>query len=323
MTLSFKNLEFRTELPDIPSSMPVAQVSAQCASERGRSVRALAEHFELGDLVEVGVPWGYALGNEAGQVEFFSASGGVRGRNLKVVNAFEDERRDWADAHTVDSKTGTEWTLGEKSRRDLVKRSRGLLERLGLAVDAASVDVVLGQWALLDEDGNERESGPGRATVKLSYALEALPFIGPGSKTLLHYDPIDREPRLARLFHVHREVGDVRNVEIGDAERAFDALLADPFLVARARGKTKIAITSVKVGLLSLPADVVQRFAIPSLAVEGTIEGLKDNKGQPFELRFGRYVPAASSEALRSAGVVRVDELPTSTVIRRGKRKAA
>lgn len=323
MTLSFKDLEFRTELPDIPSTMPVAQIAAQCASERGRSVKALADHFELGDLVEVGVPWGYALGNEAGQVEFFSASGGVRGRNLKVVNTFEDERRDWADARTVDSKAGTQWVLGEKSHRELVKRSRRLLESIGLAVDAASTDVVLGQWALLDEDGNERESGPGRATVKLSYALETLPFLGSGSKTLLHYDPIDGEPRLARLFHVHREVGDVRSVEIGDTERAFAALLADPFLVARARGKTKVAITSVKVGLLSLPADVVQRFATPSLAVEGTIEGLKDNKGQPFELRFGRYVPAASSEALRSAGVVTVDELPTSTVVRSGKRKAA
>ena len=77
MTLSFKDLEFRTEVPDIPRSLPVTQTIAQCAPERSRSVRALADHFKLGDLVEVGLPWGYALGNDAGQVEFFSASGGA------------------------------------------------------------------------------------------------------------------------------------------------------------------------------------------------------------------------------------------------------
>ena len=47
MTLSFKDLEFRTEVPDIPRSLPVTQTIAQCAPERSRSVRALADHFGI------------------------------------------------------------------------------------------------------------------------------------------------------------------------------------------------------------------------------------------------------------------------------------
>ena len=92
--------------------------------------------------------------------------------------------------------------------------------------------------------------------------------------------------------------------------------------VTRARGGAKVAITSVKVGLLALPADVVQRFAIPSLAVEGVVEGLEDDKGRPFELNFGRYVPAVSPAVLRLVGVVTADAVPGSTVGRSRKKPA-
>jgi hypothetical protein len=313
MTLAFKDLEFRTDIPEIPQAMPVTQTVAQCAPERARPVRALAEHLELTELTEVDLPWGYALASEAGQVEFFAASGAVRGRNLKVINAFSDERRDWPDVTRVDTPDGPGWALGEKSGLELMEQSRSLLDRLGLAEDAAAIDVVLGQWALLDEDGAERDSGPGRATVRFSYAYENLPFIGPGSKTALHYDPLDQKPQLARIFHVHRSIGDARSVEVGDVERAFSALLADPLFTSRVRRRAHVALTGVQVGLLALPADTPQRFAVPTLAVEGVIEGLADSDGRPHELRFGRYVPMASEETLRGAGVAAA-ELPTSTV---------
>ncbi|MDQ1733738.1 MAG: hypothetical protein QOK10_3897 [Pseudonocardiales bacterium] len=315
MTLAFKDIEFRTELPEIPRAMPVIQTVAQCAPERTRPVRALAEHLQLSDLTEVDLPWGYALGSEAGQVEFFAASGAVRGRSLKVINAFSDERRDWPDVTRVDTADGAAWAIGEKSGRDLMEQSRSLLDRLGLAEDTAAADVVLGQWALLDEEGAERDSGPGRATVRFSYAYENLPFIGPGSKTALHYEPLDKQPQLARMFHVHRSIGDARSVEVGDVERAFSALLADPLLASRVRRRARVALTGVQVGLLALPADTPQRFAVPTLAVEGVIEGLTDSDGRPHELRFGRYVPMASDETLRGAGVAGA-ELPTSTVQR-------
>lgn len=314
MTLSFHDLEFRAELPEIPRSMPVVQTIAQCAPERSRTIRSLAEHWDLGELTEIGVPWGHALGNEVGQVEFLSASGAIRGRNLQVVNAFEDERRDWPDVEAVDTPDGRQWEVGERFRRDLINRSRALLERIGLAEDASSTDVSVGQWVMLDEYGEELDSGPGRITVRLSYTLDDLAFIGPGSKTLLHYDPIGREPHLARVFHVHRGIGDIRSVDIGDAESAFWALLVDPYLVEQVRRGGKVVITGVKVGLLSLPADVAQRFAVPSLAVEGWIEGLTDDEGRPFEPRFGRYVPMVAPDVLHHAGVVVADTLTSSTV---------
>ncbi|MGH9283604.1 MAG: hypothetical protein ACRD0S_11790 [Acidimicrobiales bacterium] len=303
MPISFRDIEFRTDLPDIPSAMPAAVTEGQCAHERVETMRTLVALFDLGDAVDVALPFGHALAARTGQVEFFSASGAVRARNLAVLNAFEDERRPWPDVEKVEGREGITYVLGDGTVRQLMAGARELLDKAGLADDGvADMDVTVGRWGHLDAKGNERESGPGRAAVRLSYAVEGTPLIGPGAKTHLHYDPIGREPALARLFHCHRAVTDIREVATGGTERAFDAFLADSFLEAQYERGGRIVVTAVQAGLLALPADTPQRVAYPALAVEGVVEGLKDQKGD-YELRFGRYVPAARPEALRRAGL--------------------
>ena len=314
MTLAFGDIEFRTDLPRIPTAMPAALTEAQCGHERVDAMRTLAAILDLGDAIDVALPFGHALAGKTGQVEFFSASGAIRARNLSVINAFEDERRPWPDVQKIEDRDGISYALGDGSVRQLMAMARELLDKAGLADDGvADIDVVVGRWGQLDEKGRELESGPARATVRLSYAVEGTPLIGPGAKTHLHYDPIGREPALARLFHVHRAVTDVREVETGGPERAFDAFLADPFLNEQYERGGRIVVTGVQAGLLALPADTPQRVAYPALAVEGVVESLKDQKGD-YELRFGRYVPAVRPAALRRAGLAVPTPAPSREV---------
>ncbi|HEX6359030.1 hypothetical protein [Actinophytocola sp.] len=304
MSLLLKDIEFRTELPDVPASMPLAVTDAQTARERAASIAALADLVGARDAIEVELPFGHALASKAGQVEFFSASGAIRGRNASLFDRFDDERREWSDVEKSDTPDGVVYRLGERSSRRLIAQSRDTLERIGLTPEGVTnVDVVLGQWAQLDDTGEQLDSGPGRATVRMGYEIEKVPLIGPGAKTHLHYDPIDGSPVLARFFHVLRSVTDVRSIETGGTERAFDGLLADPFLAEQSEKGGRVAVTAVRLGLLALPADLPQRFAQPALAVEGVVEGLKHDRKGSYELRFGRYVPAVTTDALRAAGV--------------------
>lgn len=304
MPIPFRDIDFRVKLPDIPSTMPAAVTEGQCAHERVEAMRTLAAVLGIDDAIEVTLPFGHALAGKAGQVEFFAASGAVRARNIPLLSRFDDERRDWPDVEKVDTNEGVSYQLGRGTSDRLVEEARELLGRAGLADDGvAGVDVVLGRWAMLDEKGREQESGPGRATVRMSYAVEGTPLIGAGAKTNLHYDPVDGRPTLARMFHVQRKVVDVREVRMGDIEEAFSAFLADPFLGEKSGKGGRIVVTAVRAGLLALPADTPQRVAYPALAIEGTVESLKDERKGGYEVRFGRYVPAASPEALRRAGV--------------------
>jgi hypothetical protein len=303
MTLTFRDIEFQTKLPDVPTSMPLAVTETPCAPDRMAPMRALAKHLRLADAVEVETPFGFAFASKTGQVELLAASGAVRARNAALLTRFADERRDWPDVRKVKTDRGVSYALGDAAERALIVQAQETLKGVGLLAEGvASVDVSVGQWAQLDDKGREVASGPGRATVRTSYGLSGVPFIGPGAKTNLHYDPVGGDVALARLFHVMRPVVDVREVATGDVEQAFQAFLADPFLDAQVRLGGHVVVTSAQVGLLALPADTYQRACYPALAVEGSVVGLKDRSGE-YSLRFARYARAVSPGALRRAGV--------------------
>ena len=316
MPVTFKELDFRTSMPDVPRDLPVLEVAGQCFDDRSNGIRVLARQFDLGDATEVDLPFGWALASRSGQVEYFEASGAIRGRNSAVTERFENESRHWPGAVRYDTREGTSWGIGESAEGSLVERSRSLAADIRLDADPVDVRVSVAQWAKLDESGKELDSGPGRATVQMSYAFEGLPFIGPGSKTNMHYDPIDGEPQLSRFFHVHRSPGRARSVRAGEPERAFDGLLDDALLVEHAGRASRIAITTATLGLLSLPADVPQRYAVPALAVEGSIEGLVDPEGRDYELRFGRYIQVVDARSLASAGIAIAPEITRAAVER-------
>jgi hypothetical protein len=319
MPLTISDLEIKTDLPDIPDSIPVAVLASPCAKDKGGAARRLAEILDLEVAGTVDVPHGYAVGGSRGQVEVFAASGAIRARNTDRLSAYPDERRKWADAKLGDDG----FQLGRRSTERLTKSAMEILEKSGLSDNWADLDVVLGQWALLDEKGNELESGPGRATVRLSYAAEGIPLIGPGAKTHLHFDP-DEEGAgglLARFFHVHRAVEATADVATQSLEEAFEPLLTQSWAGLEVDpSSARLSITSAKLGLLALPADVAQGFAAPALAVEGELTGAVAGDGRVLTVGFGQYLALAHPKSLASSGLATSGPIvPGEVVRRRGK----
>jgi hypothetical protein len=288
------DLDWRVPLPDIPDELPVATVATPSYEERLHAVRVLHERFRLGDTVELDLPDGIAHASERGEVQYFAASGAVRARDASVAAAFSDERRPWHDVVEVDGR----FVLGEETSARIFQDAGELLRAARLLPDGlGDVDVVMDQWAALDESGAEIDRGPGRAVIRAPYSVEGVPFIGAGAKTRLCYEPVDGAPVLARLFHVHRPVVDVHTVHTGGTERALTGLLRDPFLTGHRDHGARVAITGLRYGLLALPAVVPQRIVAPAVAVTGVLENVRDG-----ELRFGRYYSAVSAKSLRDKG---------------------
>jgi hypothetical protein len=302
MPLSFTDVDFKVDLPDIPATAPVVSHTPPCIKDHQETTRAIAEVLDIDLRGTAQVPHGYAVGSDRGQVEVFAASGAFRARNAERLTAYPDERREWRDVERDDDGT---YRLGDGPAKQLTQYSRELLSRIGIREEHAGLDVVLGQWAQLDEEGHEVDSGPGRATVRFSYAVDGLPLVGPGAKTNLHYDPEDggRTPALARMFHVHRGVETTGEVATQSLDEAFSGLLHQSWSGHGIReGEGRITITAATFGLLALPADVVQAFAAPALMVEGEIHGVEVGKDETAAVRFGQYLPLAHPRALAEAG---------------------
>lgn len=302
MPLQFTDIDFKVDLPDIPRTTPVVTHTPPCTRDRKETTRAIAELLDIDVKGTAQVPHGYAVGSDRGQVEVFSASGAVRARNVERLTAYADESRKWSDVERDDDGT---YRLGDSTAKELSHHGLELLHRIGIRDEYASLDVTLGQWAQLNEDGKEVDSGPGRATVRFAYAVHGLPLIGPGAKTNLHFDPEDdgRRPALARMFHVNRGVETAGEVATQSLDEAFSGLLAQSWSGKGVRdGEGRITITAATFGLLALPADVVQTYAAPALMVEGEISGVEVGKDETVSVRFGQYLPLAHPKALAEVG---------------------
>jgi hypothetical protein len=321
MAIEISDVNFRVKLPDLPSRAPLATIPAPCLAGHAEVVDGLGKALGLEMKTTADIPHGYAVGGPRGQVEVFSASGAVRARNTDQLAKFENERRRWADVDTEDTGAGVVYRLGGRTVEQLTTTSLRLLGSLGLATDHASIGVSLGQWALLDESGKELESGPGRATVQLGYAVQDMKLIGPGAKTNVHFDPDDSGERgvIARFFHVNRGFDGVTDVRLLSLEEAFQPILTQTWSgVALDPATARISITAAEYGLLALPADLPQRFAAPTLAVEGTIAGVVAGDGRELELRFGQYLPLADAAALAEAGFGSSGPVLPGSVVRGG-----
>jgi hypothetical protein len=319
MSFTLSDIDFKAELPDIPDVIPVAVHASPCAKDRGGPARSLAAVLDLEIAGTVDVPHGFAVGGSRGQVEVFAASGAIRARNTERLGGYPDERRNWSDAKQTDD----DFQLGRRSTEHLTGSALEILEKVGLRDDHASLDVVLGQWALLDEKGTELESGVGRATVRLSYAVEGLPLIGPGAKTNLHFDPDEDGGGglLARFFHVRRVVERTADIRTQSLEETFEPLLTQTWAGLEVDPSTAtLSVTSASFGLLALPAEVDQGFAAPALAVEGQLAGAVAADGRELTVGFGRYLSLAHPKELAASGLATSGQIVSGEAVRgRGK----
>lgn len=296
MPLKIGDLDFKAKLPQIPSSVPVFELSSPSLDARREGLARLSRHLRLGDVRSVEVDHGTVLASERGEIEYFHASGAVWARDATAARAGRNELRKWEGVK--EGKTGgNRVTLAADASRRLIGQARELLDSTGLiGREVASQSVSLEQVARLDAKGKEVQFGAGQATVKFLYEVEGLPVRGAGAKTLAFAEPA----RVVGAFHAWRTVGKPTSVKLGSAEAALGVgLLTDPELSLYQAAGHRIQITRLDFVYLALPAFMRQSHLFPAFQIEGSVS--KGKRGDAF--LFGRYHHAASPKAYAAADV--------------------
>jgi hypothetical protein len=288
------------QLPKLPDAVPVFELSAPPLASRRAGLARLAETLKLGDLRAAEVDHGVVMASERGEIEYFSASGGVWARDASAASEFKNELRKWEGVQ--ERKRGDmRVTLNAAASQRLLAQARELLDATGLIGREAIADqtVALEQVARLNEKGQEVAFGAGQATVKITYAVEGLAVHGPGAKSLVFADPGTASgARITGAFHVWRALGSARTVKVGSIEQALGVgVLVDPELELYKRAGHKIRVRRLDFGYLALPAFMRQSHLFPAFRVEGEVS--KGKRGDGF--RFGRYQHAVPPKAYAAA----------------------
>ena len=277
------------QLPKLPDAVPVFELSAPPLASRRAGIARLAEALKLGDLRSAEVDHGVVMASERGEIEYFSASGGVWARDASAASEFKNELRKW-DGVQERKRGDMRMTLNAAASQRLLGQARELLDATGLIGREAIADqiVALEQVARLNEKGQEVAFGAGQATVKITYAVEGQPVHGPGAKSLVFADPGTAAggARITGAFHVWRALGSARTVKVGPIEQALGVgVLADPELELYKRAGHRIRIRRLEFAYLALPAFMRQSHLFPVFRMEGEVS--KGKRGDGF--RFGRY----------------------------------
>jgi hypothetical protein len=300
MPLEMNNLELEARLPDLPSAIPVLALSAPPLDERRAAIGHLAEYFRLGDLRSTEFDHALVMASAQGDIHYFFASGAVLARDATAGRDEQNELRKWDDLQDSGS-GGNRMTLSPDASKRLIAQAQELLEPIGLlGRERASATVQLQQVARLDGDGREIEHGAGRATVKFGYAVDGVPVLGAGAKTLAFAEPGAGEPHITGVFHVWRTLGEATVVKLATLQQALGVgLLTDPELELYQQAGHKIRITRLDFGYLALPAFMRQSHLFPAFQIEGEVS--EGTRGMGF--LFARFHHAVAPRTYAAAGL--------------------
>lgn len=306
MTINMKQIKFRSKMPEIPAAIDAVRVAAPPLEERREGISRLAGRLGLGKLRELETENSRIWAGRDGDVEFFPASGAVWSRNLSASEAHPNELREWPDlAEASDGNGDMVFTLGKRSARAVASYAHEVVKEAGFDLaHVAAERAELIQVAQLSEEGEILSRGAGDATLKLNYALDGMPVIGPGAKTEIDLEPdpkSDAGVRTVGVFHVWRRPLERRKVEVGSAEAALAAgLLKDPDLNLAVKQGGRVTVDELQLGLMALPAPAHQTYLFPALAVAGRVDL---PKGKLEYYRFGRYCHVATPKAYAAAEI--------------------
>ncbi|MBY5162049.1 hypothetical protein [Salsipaludibacter albus] len=302
MALSTTDLRFETDLPDLPTTVPVAKLARVDLDERRPALETFAERLSLRETRRLETPHGMALATGQGHVEYFRASGGVLA--MTASDPADDELRRWDDLEEERGEDGsTTFTLGRRAAGEVIDQVGEVLEAARLREDhQLRPTVELEQVTQLDEEGTVLQAGAGRATVRIGYEFEGLPVLGAGAKTRVTVEPAGRRGlRVTGALHVWRRPTETVDVELGTIKDVLAAgLLDDVELQRYHEAGSDIVITHLEVGYLALPAMDQQATLLPTVDVQGRVS-LPDDRLEYFE--FARHHRAASPQRFRDQGI--------------------
>ncbi len=306
MALSLNDLDFKVRFPELPRSMPLFKTEIPSREKRGRAVEVLGKAFGLDKPRPVELPHSVVFASKRGEVEYFHASGALWSLNAEADQRNENEFRKWPGLQESEDDNGIVFSLDPRASKRLLGQARDLLGEAELMSDSmATARVVLDQVTELSEKGEILNRGAGAATAQFGYAMEGVPVVGAGAKSLIFAepDPERGEPAMTGLFHAWRPVVDATELPMTPVEDALAVgLLQDPELVPYHERGYRIEITHLVFAYLALPATVRQTYLFPVFQVEGRVHN-PDNEKDGDEFFFGRYHHAASPEQYRKAEV--------------------
>jgi hypothetical protein len=302
MAFKLSDLELKTELPRLPSSVPVYSLTAPSLDDRRVAIGRLREYLKLGDVRSVELDNAVVMASKQGDIQYFPASGAVMARDATAGRDAGDELRKWPELE--DTKTGGQRvTLHPDASKRLIGQVTELLEPIGLlGRQVSGSSVQLEQVAHLDEKGNEQQYGAGKAVVKFQYAIEGMPVRGAGGKTLAFAIPGEGRPRITGAFHAWRVPGQAVALKLPPLDQALGiGLLSDPELDLYHAAGHKIQITRLEFVYLALPVFVRQNHLFPAFQVEGKVS--EGKKGIAFGFaRFHHAAPPGTYAAADLAG---------------------
>ena len=176
MSLNIDDINIKSDRFDIPNEIFLKELRGAPLEERQKSIHALNQSFNLGELKTVETPFSVVFGNKAGEIEYFPPSGALWARNSKLENQFKDEIREWSDLLEQRKDGEVFFTFGKDTTKKLIKQAIHLLTDTDLLLGSAremmqDPVVVLDQFAQLDEEGKEIQHGASTASVSISYAV--------------------------------------------------------------------------------------------------------------------------------------------------------
>ncbi|MCV6586691.1 MAG: hypothetical protein OIF47_14260 [Marinibacterium sp.] len=302
MTLNIQDIRFDADLPKLPDTAPVLRCAAPCYDDREKGVHALAERLDLGRVQQVDTEFGRMMASDRGGVEYFAASGAIWSSNHVHELKGDSEFLDWDDlSEDRDADGQPVLTLGRAATEQALSLAHEMAEIGGFDMaHAQKPQLRLVQVAEADEKGRTLRTGAGEATVVFGYALDDLPVIGAGGKTLVDLIPARGTLQPTGAINVWRSPTEAAKVRIGGTETALAAgLLEDPDLNLAVKQGGRITIQRARLGLMALPAAIHQSVLFPALEYEARVD-LPERDEHYF---VGRVAPVATPKAYAAAGV--------------------
>lgn len=256
-----------SEMPHVPSELPV--YAALPPDWKPDQVAQLAERFDLkGDVADTGLWW--VCRNDRQMLEVYQASHSLRierldkdGEGRGVAQDSPDRERALAMAERVMRMIGDDYAKPK----------------------VHSITELEVRRAVRGHSDEERQVVG--LQVNYRYSLDGMPLVGPGAKAQV---TVGGDGEMMQAYRFARAVERIQSRAAVPAQEALRRFAATD-LFAQLDAKSKVSITSLELGLLSLPPTEVQSVLVPVYVIKGRIS----TRMLP-QYDFVRYVAATDMD---------------------------
>lgn len=238
------------EFPHAPSELPV--YAALPPAWKPDQVAQLAERFDLkGDVADAGLWW--VCRNDRQMLEVYQASHSLRIERLDV------------DGEGRGKSQGPQDPPDRERALAMAERVMRMIGEDYAKPQVHSVTELEVRRAVRGQKEEERQVVG--LQVNYRYALDGLPLVGPGAKAQV---TVGADGEMMQAYRFARAVERIQSRATVPAEEVLRRFAATD-MFAQLDAKSKVSITSLELGLLSIPPTEVQSVLVPVYVIKGRI----------------------------------------------------